>query len=187
MKTRKQKIAELERLRGVFAEHPIVVLCSFQGIKVEQDFQLRSKIREQGAGYRVAPNRLMRLASEGTPFAEAMSKLKGMTSMVYAKDDPVGLMKSLLDLSKRFEVLSFKAGVVEGQELSKDGLSTLATMPGKAETQARILFLINSSATNLARQINAPAQNLVGVLNAPARDLVSVLKQAVDQGKFNGS
>jgi large subunit ribosomal protein L10 len=168
----------------VFTENPVLVLCTFQGIKVRQDFELRSAIRKAGAEYRVIPNRLARLAAEGTPCEAAMSGLKGMTSLVYAKDDPVGLLKALINYSKTNPVLGFKSGVVEGQRLDEKGLTALSTMPGKQELQAKVLYLINAPATNFVRQVNAVAQHVVGVLNAPARDLVSVLKQATDQGKF---
>ena len=186
MKTRAKKREEVEFLKAAFAKNPIVVMCSFQGIKVDEDFQLRKKVRSTGASYRVIPNRLARLAAEGTPVGDALNKLTGMTSIVLADDDPVGLMKALIDYSKQNPVFGFKAGVVEGRELDADGLERLSKMPGKQETQAKLLFMLNAPAQNLVRQVNAPAENLVGVLNAPARDLVSVLKQAVDQGKFNG-
>ncbi len=184
MKSRANKIEDLAFLKETFAENPIVVLCTFQGIKVEDDFQLRKTVRGSGAGYRVISNRLAKLAAEGTPFETAFSSLKGMTSIVYAKDDPVGLMKTLIDYSKKNEVFGFKAGVVEGQTLGADGLDLLSKMPGKKEVQSKVLFLINAPATNLVRQVNAPAQHMVGVLNAPARDLMSVLVQGVDQKKF---
>ncbi|MEZ5362345.1 MAG: 50S ribosomal protein L10 [Bryobacterales bacterium] len=173
MKTRSVKQAELDSLRQAFAENPVVVLCSFQGIKVDEDFQLRKKIRETGASYRVINNRLAKLASDGTPVAKAFEGLKGMTSLVLADDDPVGLMKALVEQAKTTKVFGFRAGVVEGQILDEQGLDALSKMPGKPETQSKILFLLNSG-----------AQNMVGVLNAPARDLVRVLQAAVDEKKF---
>lgn len=173
MKTRSVKQAELESLRQAFAENPVVVLCSFQGIKVDEDFLLRRKIRETGASYRVINNRLAKLAAEGTPVAKALQGVKGMTSVVLANDDPVGLMKALLEQTKATKVFGFRGGVVEGQALDANGLDQLSKMPGKPETQSRILFLLNSS-----------AQNLMGVLNAPARDLVRVLQAAIDEKKL---
>ena len=173
MKTRSVKQAELDSLRQAFADNPVVVLCSFQGIKVDEDFQLRRKIRETGASYRVISNRLARIAADGTPVAKALEGVKGMTSVVLADDDPVGLMKSLVEQAKSTKAFGFRGGVVEGQVLDEQGLDQLSKMPGKPETQSRILFLLNSG-----------AQNMVGVLNAPARDLVRVLQAAIDEKKF---
>ncbi len=186
MKTKAQKQQEVEFLKEQFEKNPVVVMCSFRGIKVDEDFQLRKTVRATGASYRVVTNRLARLAAAGTPLGDALNKITGMTSIVMADDDPVGLMKALIDYSKDNPVFSFKAGVVDGQELDPNGLERLSKMPGKQETQAKLLFMLKAPAENLVKQVNAPAQNLVGILNAPARDLVSVLKQAHDQGKFNG-
>lgn len=184
MKTKREKTAEVAELKQVLEENPVIVVCSFQGIKVDQDFQLRRKIRESGAAYRVVSNRLAKLAAEGTPAAKTFDQFRGMTSLAYAKDDPVALLKVLLDYSKDNPVFSFRAGVVEGQGLDAAELDQLSKMPGKQEIQAKLLFVLNAPAQNLLRQVNAPAQHILGVLNAPARDLLSVLKQAVDQGKF---
>ena len=173
MKTRAVKEAELDSLRQAFADNPVVVLCSFQGIKVDEDFQLRKKIRETGASYRVINNRLAKIAADGTPVAKALEGVKGMTSVVLADDDPVSLMKALVEQSKITKVFGFRGGVVEGQILDGPGLDALSKMPGKPETQSKILFLLNSS-----------AQDMVGVLNAPARDLVRVLQAAIDEKKF---
>jgi len=175
MKTRAVKQAELDNLRQAFADNPIVVLCSFQGIKVDEDFQLRKKIRETGATYRVVNNRLAKLAADGTPVAKAFEGVKGMTSVVLAaEDDPVGLMKTLVEQSKTTKVFGFRSGVVEGRVLDEQGLDALSKMPSKEETQSKILFLLNSG-----------AQDIVGVVNAPARDLVRVLQAAIDEKKFN--
>ena len=168
MKAKSVKQTELDSLRQAFADNPVVVLCSFQGIKVEEDFQLRKKIRQTGASYRVISNRLARIAADGTPVAKALEGVKGMTSVVLTNDDPVGLMKALMEEAKTTKVFGFRGGVVEGQVLDEKGLDQLSKMPGKAETQSKILFLLNSS-----------AQNLMGVLNAPARDLVRVLQAAI--------
>ena len=173
MKAKAVKTAELEFLKTTLAEHPSVVLCTFQGIKVAEDFQLRSKVRAAGAGYRVVPNRLARLASAGTPAEATFGRNTGMTSLVYTKDDPVELLKALVEYSKQNPVFAFKAGVVEGQALDVDRLTELSKMPGKQELQAKLLYLLN-----------APAQQLMGVLKASARDLASVVKKASEEGKF---
>ena len=128
MKTRAVKQAELDSLRQAFADNPVVVLCSFQGIKVDEDFQLRKKIRGAGAKYRVINNRLAKIAADGTPLATALEGVKGMTSVVLADDDPVTLMKALVEQSKVTKVFGFRSGVVEGQALDGPGLEALSKM-----------------------------------------------------------
>jgi large subunit ribosomal protein L10 len=173
MKTKSVKRNELEKLREELGRAPAIFACGFEGLKVEEDFQLRRQVRQSGGSYRVLKNRLARQASEGTPYANVLGKLQGMTSLAYTADDPVGLVKALVAYAKDHPVLQFKAGVVEGRVLDVDAINQLATLPGKDELYAQLLFLINS-----------PAQRVATVLAAPARDLAVVINQGVEKKKF---
>jgi large subunit ribosomal protein L10 len=173
MKTKPIKNSEVEQLRGELGRAPAVFACGFEGLKVEDDFQLRRQVRQSGGSYRVLKNRLARLASEGTPYAEALGKLQGMTSLAYTADDPVSLVKALVAYAKDHPVLQFKVGVVEGRVLDIDAINELATLPSKDALFAKLLFLIN-----------APAQRVASVLAAPARNLAVVINQGIEKKKF---
>jgi large subunit ribosomal protein L10 len=175
MKTRAEKTEELALLKETFSENPVLVLCSFKGLNVDADAELRGEIRKSGGGYRVINNRLARVAAEGESYQSAFTGLTGMTSLVYAKDDPVGLLKVLVEYSKKNPLFSCKAGLVEGQQYDADDLVKLSKMPSKVEVQAKLLYLLN-----------APAQQLMGVLKASARDIASVVQQGVEKEKFAG-
>ena len=173
MKQKTDKKADLERIKSDLEDHPTVLICAFEGLKVEEDFQLRNQVREAGGRYRVVQNRLARLASKDTPFEESLGDLRGMTSLACAGEDPLSLVKTLVAYAKEHPSFQFKSGVVEGRVLDVDALNQLATLPGKEAIYAKLLFLIN-----------APAQQLVSVINAPARDLAIVIDQGVKEKKF---
>lgn len=173
MKTKAVKSNELEQLRKELGRAPTIFACGFEGLKVEEDFQLRRQVRQHGGSYRVVKNRLARQASEGTPYADVLGTLRGVTSLAYTVDDPVALVKALVAYAKDHPVFQFKAGVVEGRVLDVDAINRLATLPGKEELYAKLLFLINS-----------PAQRVVSLLAAPARDLAVVINQAVEKNRF---
>ena len=173
MKIKSIKSNEIEQLRDELGRAPAIFACAFEGLKVEEDFHLRRQVRQTGGSYRVLKNRLARQASEGTPYADVLGKLQGMTSLAYTVDDPLALVKALVSYAKDHPVFQFKAGVVEGRVLDVDALNRLATLPGKEQLYARLLFLINS-----------PAQRMVSVLAAPARDVAVVINQAVEKKKF---
>jgi large subunit ribosomal protein L10 len=173
MKIKSVKSDGIEYLRNELGRAPAVFACGFEGLKVEEDFQLRRQVRLNGGSYRVLKNRLARQAAAGTPYAEVLGKLQGMTSLAYTVDDPVALIKALVAYAKDHPVFQFKAGVVEGRVLDVDALNELSTLPGREELFGRLLYLIN-----------APAQRVVSLLAAPARELAVVINQAVEKKKF---
>ncbi|HYM11670.1 MAG TPA: 50S ribosomal protein L10 [Bryobacterales bacterium] len=157
---------ELEKTRNLFA-------ASFQGIKVQEDFELRKQVRAAGGRYRVVANRLARVASQGTPAEPLLQGLKGMTSIVLADKDPVALAKALTAYAKSNPVFSFRAGLVEGKVVDVNQIAELASLPGKEAIYAKLLFLIQAS-----------AQRLVTVVGAVGRNLAVVVDQGVKEEKF---
>ena len=61
MKQKTDKNTDLEQIKSDLGEYPTVLICAFEGLKVEEDFQLRNQVREAGGRYRVVQNRLARL------------------------------------------------------------------------------------------------------------------------------
>jgi len=156
----------LEKARGV-------VLSGFEGITVAQDFELRRKVAQAGARYKVVKNTLIERAAQGTPLEPAAKKLAGTTSVAYTETDPVALAKALTAYAKDNAVLRFKSGAVEGRVVSIAELNALAILPSKEELLSKALFLVNSS-----------GQRVASVLSAVARNLVLVIQQGVKEKKF---
>ena len=174
MKPKIKKNADFDRIRADLEGCSAVVLCAFEGLTVGEDFELRKQVRAGGGTYRVVQNRLTARAAKGTVFEEALTGLRGMTSLAYAEQDPLPLMKALTAYAKDHPAFQFRAGVVEGRTLDVDALNELAALPGKEAIFAKLLYLIN-----------APAQQLLGVINAPGRDLTIVVDQGVQENKFS--
>ena len=174
MKPTTKKNADFDRIQADLEAYSTVVLCTFEGLTVGEDFELRKQVRAGGGAYRVVQNRLAARAAKGTVFEEALTGLRGMTSLAYAGEDPLALMKALVAYAKEHPAFKFRAGVVEGRTLDVDALNQLAALPGKQAIQAKLLYLIN-----------APAQQLLSVINAPGRDLAIVVDQGVKENKFS--
>src|SRR5271170_4457943 len=168
-----EKVAELAKeLEGSTS----AIVGTFAKLTVAQDYALRGVVRGAGARYRVLKNKLAARASQGTGVEAALQGLKGVSSIAYTAGDPVALAKALTAWVKDNSEFTFKLGIVEGKVITVEEVSRLATMPGKEEIYAKLLFLLQS-----------PAQRLATVLNATGRVLAVVLNQGVEKEKFAGA
>jgi len=171
--TKAKKSEQVQKLSSDLQNVGSMIIGTFGKLTVAQDFELRKTVRAVGGKYHVVKNTLVERAAKGTKVEEALKELKGVTSIAYTEGDPVALAKALHKYVTDNPEFTFKAGVLEGKVISITEIKALATMPGKEEIYAKLLFLIN-----------APAQRLVTAMNAVGRDLAVVVNQGVEQKKF---
>lgn len=173
---REEKHKQAEILHEELAKARTVILSGFEKQTVAQDTELRRKVAQAGAKYKVVKNTLIERAAKGTPSEPAAQDIRGTTSLAYTVTDPVSLAKALVNYAKENPVLQFKAGVVEGRVVHLADLEALANMPSREVLFSRVLFLINS-----------PAQRVAASLAGVARNLAVVIQQGVKENKFKES
>ena len=171
--TKQKKSEQIQKLSSDLQSVGSMIIGTFGNLTVAQDFELRKTVRAAGGKYHVVKNTLAERAAKGTKVEGALKDLKGVTSIAYTEGDPVALAKALQKYVADNPEFTFKAGVLEGKVISIIEIKALATMPGKEEIYAKLLFLIN-----------APAQRLVTAMNAVGRNLAVVVNQGVEQKKF---
>ena len=174
--SRGKKHEKVELLAKELETSTTAIIGTFAKLTVAQDFALRKVIREAGGKYRVVKNKLAAISGEGTKVEGALKGLKGVSSVAFTAGDPVALAKGFAKWVGENAEFQFKLGIVDGKLLSVDEVKSLATMPGKEEIFAKLLFLIN-----------APAQRLATVINATGRNLAVVLGQGVEKEKFGAA
>jgi len=162
---RAQKTELVSELNRTFGEVGVVVITRNLGMTVAQSTDLRTKMRAAGASYKVAKNRLAKIAAEGTDYAVLADLLTGPTALATSAD-PVAAAKVAVDFAKTNDKLEIVGGAMGSTQLDAAGIKALASMPSLDELRAKIVGLVNAPATKVATLVNAPASKLARVFGA---------------------
>lgn len=164
---RSQKTQAVAELNSTFNEVAVVVVTRNLGMTVKQSTDLRNKAREAGASYKVAKNRLAKIAIEGTDYAVLADLLTGPTALSYSTD-PVAAAKVVTDFAKTNDKLEIVGGAMGSMLLDAEGVKALASLPSLDELRGKIVGLLQAPAAKLASITQAPAAQLARVFNAYA-------------------
>jgi large subunit ribosomal protein L10 len=165
--TKTEKTATLEQLAAALKGVDSAILFDYKGLNVPQVTELRRQVRAAKGQYKVVKNTLARRVLKGTDFEPLSEFFQGTTAIAFTGTDPVALAKTLTTFAKTAPQLQIKAAVVQGRKIHAAEVGELATLPGKPELYAKLLFLLS-----------APMVRLVTVLNAAPQALLNVLSQA---------
>ncbi len=179
--TRSQKQEIIDRYESGLAAAPHAFLVSFSGLTVPQATDLRTRIRETGGSYEVVKNTLALRAVEGHSLGELKEHFQGPTAVAYSQEDPVSLAKVLTDFRKEVPAIDFKGGLVEGQAVGAEEIQDIARLPGRDELIGKLLYLLQSPITRLARGLAAIPQQLVVALDQVAKGRAATGRDATGE------
>ncbi len=146
----------------------VMIVTHHHGLSVAEATDLRNKMRDADAEYKVVKNTLARIALKGTNFEDISSYLQGPTALAYSKD-PVAAAKIAVDFSKDNEKLSVVSGVLGRKTLDLLGIQALASLPSLDQLRAKILGVISTPTQKMVSVFNAPASQLTQVISAYAK------------------
>ena len=164
---RNEKTEVVSALHASLKEMGVVVVTRNLGMSVAQSTQLRQKMRETGATYKVTKNRLAKIAIVDTDYAGLDELLVGPVGLATSAD-PVAAAKVVVEFAKTNDKLEIVGGAMGATLLDADGVKALASMPSLDALRAKLVGLVQAPATKLAIVTQAPAAQLARVLNAYA-------------------
>ena len=164
---RSQKTQAVAELNANFNEVGVVVVTRNLGMTVKQSTDLRNKMRDAGASYKVSKNRLAKIALAGTDYEGLADLLTGPTALS-SSIDPVAAAKVVVDFAKTTDKIEIVGGAMGSNVLDVEGVKALASLPSLDELRGKLVGLLQAPATKVAAITAAPAAQLARVFNAYA-------------------
>ena len=162
---RAQKRDVVTALHDVLAKTGVIVVAHYAGLTVGAMTKLRSEMRGAGGQVKVAKNRLVKLALEGTDAKGIAELLKGPTCLAYSAD-PVAAPKIAVKFAKANEKFVILGGAMGTTALDAKGVNSLADLPSLDELRGTLIGLLQAPASKIARTLNEPGAQLARVFAA---------------------
>ena len=157
-------------LRAELGASRTMIVSEYRGLKVKEISEIRRALRKQNVSYRVVKNRLMRIAAEETPVAEALTPfLVGPTAIAFGSDE-AATAKAVIDATRPYKIVKITGGVLGARAIDADSVSRLATLPSREVLLAEAIGAIV-----------APMSTTAGLFEAPMRDVVGLVAALIEQ------
>ncbi|HET9199332.1 MAG TPA: 50S ribosomal protein L10 [Solirubrobacterales bacterium] len=149
----KEIVAEIEGSEAIFA-------VDYRGISVPQAAQLRAKLREADASFRIVKNRLTKIAADQAGEERLAELLKGPTALTFVRGDTAQAAKAITTFNKEHDVLTYKGGFMEATSLDEVAFKSIAKLPGREVLNGQLAGVVASPLTGLVRGLGSMIQGL---------------------------
>src|SRR5215471_18014118 len=128
---RDEKSAVIDEIAAQIEGAEAIFAVDYRGISVAQAAELRSKLREADASFRIVKNRLTKLAAEKAGEERLAPLLEGPTALTFVRGDTAQAAKAITTFNREHEVLSFKGGFMDGVDLDEERFKSIARLPSR--------------------------------------------------------
>lgn len=173
---REEKAALIEEIGTEISEADAIFAIDYRGISVTQSAELRGKLREADASFRIVKNRLTKLAAAKAGVEELDPMLEGPTALTFVKGDTAMAAKAITTFNAEHEVLSYKGGLMGDVLLDEDRFKAIAKLPSRDRLNAQLAGLVASPIVTLTRGLGSMISGLA-----------IQLQQMAEQGLVGGA
>jgi large subunit ribosomal protein L10 len=172
---REEKAAVVDEIAGQIGSAEAIYAVDYRGLSVSQAADLRAKLRDVDASFRIVKNSLTELAADKAGMADLKPLLDGPTALALVRGDAALAAKALNDTARQLQILDFKGGLLNGSVLTAEEIRSLARLPSRDVLYAQ-----------LVGTVAAPLSGLVRTLNALIQGIAIQLQAIADQGLVSG-
>ncbi|MGN6586858.1 MAG: 50S ribosomal protein L10 [Solirubrobacterales bacterium] len=157
---REEKSAAIQEIAAQIEESEAIFAVDYRGISVPQAAELRSKLREADASFRIVKNRLTKIAADQVGEERLPELLQGPTALTFVRGDTAQAAKAITTFNKEHEVLTYKGGFMDGTSLDETAFKSIAKLPGREVLNGQLAGVVASPLTGLVRGLGSMIQGL---------------------------
>jgi large subunit ribosomal protein L10 len=161
---REEKSATIQEIAAQIEASEAIFAVDYRGISVLQAAELRSKLREADASFRIVKNRLTKLAADKAGEERLAELLQGPTALTFVRGDTAAAAKAISTFNKEHEVLSYKGGFMGETALDEDGFKSIARLPAREVLIGQFAGVVASPITGLVRGLGSMVSGLASQL-----------------------
>ena len=161
---REQKAAAIAEIAAQIDESQAIFAIDYRGISVAQAAELRSKLREGEATFKVVKNSLTERAADQVGAESLNAFLTGPTALTFVRGDVATAAKAIAEYGRATQLLPFKGGLMEGDSLDVDQLRALSRLPARDVLYGQLVGVVASPISGLVRTMSALLGGLASAL-----------------------
>jgi large subunit ribosomal protein L10 len=152
---REQKAAAVAEIADSIREAEAVFAVDFRGLSVPQAADLRTRLREVDATFRVVKNSLTERAADEAGADSLKALLEGPTALTFVRGDAALAAKTLQTFGRESDLLEFKGGTLGAETLDPEQIRSIARLPARDVLYGQLVGVVASPITGLVRGLNA--------------------------------
>lgn len=157
---RDEKATAIEEIAADIEAAEAIFAVDYRGISVPQAAELRAKLREADASFRIVKNRLTKIAADKAGEERLAELLQGPTALTFVRGDTAQAAKAITTFSKEHEVLTYKGGFMDATSLDEDAFKAISRLPGREVLNGQLAGVVASPLTGLIRGLGSMIQGL---------------------------
>jgi large subunit ribosomal protein L10 len=158
---RDEKATAIEEIAADIKAAEAIFAVDYRGISVPQAAELRAKLRESDASFRIVKNRLTKIAADKVGAGERLNALlQGPTALTFVRGDTAQAAKAISTFNKEHKVLTFKGGFMDGIDVDEGGFEAIAKLPSRDVLNGQFAGIVASPLTGLVRGLGSMIQGL---------------------------
>ena len=157
---RDEKSAAIDEITAQIQGADAIFAVDYRGISVSQAAELRGKLRDADASFRIVKNRLTKIAADKAGEERLPDLLEGPTALTFVRGDTAAAAKAISTFNKEHDVLTYKGGFMDGVTLDEDKFKSIARLPTRDVLTGQFAGVVASPLTGLVRGLGSMIQGL---------------------------